>query len=303
MDFLHEIERINPDIFIVNEDGNTPAKAEFCKNKGIEYKILKRIPHEDLPQRSTTDLRKACRIPYRIDLAGGWLDQPWVSEFYPGPVLTISIEPTIEFNNRSGMSTSTRLKAIELWKTELPRGDKEQLAKVLFTFENPPGTKQISGSQDSLGIVMPCLNKLNYHAAYWPESIESCNDEEILRWIENSICLIPLGPRESHYNVLDNTNITRENVVALSGAAENCWSAILNKNINDFGRTMRESFEAQIAMFPNMADNEIFKTIDLYRDKVKGWKLSGAGGGGYLIFVTDEPLENAIQIRIRRGND
>ncbi len=201
------------------------------------------------------------------------------------------------------MSTSTRLKAIELWKTELPRGDREQLAKVLFTFENPPGTKQISGSQDSLGIVMPCLNKLNYNAAYWPESIESCYDEEILQWIEHSICLIPLGPRESHYNVLDNTNITRENVVALSVAAGNCWSAILNKNINDFGRTMRESFEAQIAMFPNMADPEIFGTIELYRHKVKGWKLSGAGGGGYLIFVTDEPLENAIQIRIRRGND
>ncbi len=76
MDFLHEIDQLNPDIFIVNEDGNTPAKAELCRNKGIEYKILKRIPHEDLPRRSTTDLRRACLIPYRIDLAGGWLDQP-----------------------------------------------------------------------------------------------------------------------------------------------------------------------------------------------------------------------------------
>ncbi len=303
MDFLNEIERIKPDIFVVNEDGNTPAKAEFCKSKGIEYKVLKRIPHGDLPRRSTTDLRKECLIPYRIDIAGGWLDQPWVSKYFPGPVLTISIEPTIEFNHRSGMSTSTRLKAIELWKTELPRGDKEQLAKMLFAFENPPGTKDISGSQDSLGIVMPCLNKLNYNAGYWPASIDSCNDEEILQWIENSICLIPLGPRASHYNVLDNTNINREKVVALSEAAENCWKAILNKNINDFGLYMRKSFEAQIAMFPNMAYKEIFDTIEIYHERVKGWKLSGAGGGGYLIFVTDGPLENALQIRIRRGND
>jgi cytidyltransferase-like protein len=303
MDFLNEIEEIKPDVFVVNEDGNTPAKAEFCKSKGIEYKVLKRIPHEDLPRRSTTDLRKACLIPYRIDIAGGWLDQPWVSKYFPGPVLTISIEPTIEFNQRSGMSTSTRLKAIELWKTELPGGDKEQLAKVLFSFENPPGTKNISGSQDSLGIVMPCLNKLNYDAGYWPTSIESCYDEEILQWIERSLYLIPLGPRRSHYNVLENTNITFENVVALSEAAENCWKAILSKNISDFGRYMRESFEAQIAMFPNMADKEILDTIERYRDKVKGWKLSGAGGGGYLIFAADKPLEDAIQIKIRRGND
>jgi cytidyltransferase-like protein len=303
MDFLDEIERIKPGIFIVNEDGNTPAKAELCKSKGIEYKVLKRLPHGNLPRRSTTGLRKECNIPYRIDLAGGWLDQPWVSKYFPGPVLTISIEPTIEFNHRSGMSTSTRLKAIELWKTELPRGDREQIARVLFAYENPPGTQHVSGSQDSLGIVLPCLNKLNYSAGYWPESIESCNDEAILQWIENSICLIPLGPRKSHYSVVDNTNITRENVATLSEAARNCWEAILTKNLEDFGRTMRESFEAQVAMFPNMADQEIFETIDIYRDKVKGWKLSGAGGGGYLIFVTDRPLENALKIKIRRGND
>jgi cytidyltransferase-like protein len=303
MDFLNEIESVKPDIFVVNEDGNTPAKMEFCKSKNIEYRVLKRIPHDDLPRRSTTDLRKECLIPYRIDLAGGWLDQPWVSEFSAGPVLTISIEPTIDFNHRSGMSTSTRLKAIELWKTELPRGDKEQLAKILFTYENPPGTKQISGSQDALGIVMPCLNKLNYNAEYWPSSVESCNDEEIIQWIENSMYLIPLGPRKSHYSVLDNTNINKENVEALAYAAENCWKAIKNKDINNFGLYMRKSFEAQIAMFPNMADNEIFDTINKYRDKVKGWKLSGAGGGGYLIFVADKPIENALQIKIRRGID
>ncbi len=303
MDFLSDIERIKPDIFVVNEDGNTPAKADLCENMGIEYKIFKRIPHEDLPQRSTTDLRKECIIPYRIDLAGGWLDQPWVSEFYPGPVLTISIEPTIEFNLRSGMSSSTRLKAIELWSTELPRGDKEQLAKILFTYENPPGTKHVSGSQDSLGIVLPCLNKLNYNAGYWPATIESCIDEEILQWIEQSICLIPLGPRMSHYDVLDNTDITREKVIALSEAAAHCWDAILNRNIDDFGLYMRASFEAQIAMFPNMVTQEILETMEIYRDRVKGWKLSGAGGGGYIIFVTEELLDNAIQIRIRRGTD
>ena len=31
------------DIFIVNEDGNTPAKEELSKELGIEYIVLKRI--------------------------------------------------------------------------------------------------------------------------------------------------------------------------------------------------------------------------------------------------------------------
>ena len=162
LDFEQELIEIQPDIFVVNEDGNTPAKAALCASKGIDYKVLERIPSEGLPARSTTSLRSHSIIPFRIDLAGGWLDQPYVNNLYPGSVLTISIEPTIEFNNRSGMSSSTRNKAIELWKAQLPDGDSEQLAKILFSYENPPGTKNIAGSQDALGIVLPGLNQLNY---------------------------------------------------------------------------------------------------------------------------------------------
>ena len=123
----------------------------------IEYLVLKRLPFENLPVRSSTALREELTMPYRLDLAGGWLDQPYVGKIASGPVLTISIEPTIEFNERSGMATSTRRKAIELWHIDVPPGNKEKLAKILFSYENSPGTKVISGSQDAIGIVMPCL--------------------------------------------------------------------------------------------------------------------------------------------------
>ena len=81
LDFLAELKRVAPDIFVVNEDGNSPAKAKLCRQLGIKYAVLKRIPHANLPARSTTSLRKECLIPYRLDLAGGWLDQPSVSKF------------------------------------------------------------------------------------------------------------------------------------------------------------------------------------------------------------------------------
>lgn len=301
LDFLAELDEIQPDIFVVNEDGNTPQKAQLCKEKDIEYKVLKRIPHGDLPRRSTTDLRKECTIPYRIDIAGGWLDQPWVSELYPGPVITISIEPTLEFNHRSGMATSTRNKAIELWKTDIPQGNREQLAKVLFTFDNPPGTEHVSGSQDSIGIVMPYLNKLNYRAGYWPESIETTISEEIMQWLEGALYLIPLGPRKNDYRVLDNTNLSADGAKRLADAAEGCWKAIHEMDMDAFGKYFTQSFEAQISMFPNMADDEIFSIIEQYRDKAKGWKLSGAGGGGYLIVISDKPIDGAVKIKIRKN--
>ena len=41
--------------------------------------------------------------------------------------------------------------------------------------------------------------------------------------------------------------------------------------------------------------------IDRYKSEAAGWKLSGAGGGGYLVLVSDKEIKNALKIRIRRG--
>jgi cytidyltransferase-like protein len=303
MDFLEELDIIRPDVFVVNEDGHTVEKQELCNRLGIDYRVLRRVPHAGLPARSTTVLRTECRIPFRIDLAGGWLDQPFVSKLCPGPVLTISIEPTLEFNDRSGMASSTRRKAIELWQTDIPPGNPEKLARMLFSFDNPPGTEDVSGSQDALGIVMPGLNRLDYNGGYWPEKITTEFDEEILSWLENHLYLVTLGPRTGDYTVVRNKKVDETGAKRLSDAAILCWEAILAKDPAAFGRHFRESFEAQVAMFPNMADESIYRTIDHYRDRALGWKLSGAGGGGYLILVSANPIPGAFQIKIRRKNN
>jgi len=302
IDFMEEIKMLKPDVFFVNSDGHSDLKERLCKDLGIEYVVSQRIPHANLPVRSTTALREECRIPYRIDLAGGCLYPPNVSALYPGPVLTISIEPDYEFNDRSGMSTSSRKKAIELWQVDIPAGDKETLAKTLFCFENPPGTKYVSGSQDSLGIVLPGLNRLHYGGDFWPSEIERVTDDDILSWLEKYIWLVPLYPRHGNYDVLSDTDITSENAKKLSDAAINAWQALKNKDIYQLGKSVRESFEAQIKMYPNMVSDDIFEVLDKYKDQALGWKLSGAGGGGYLTFISESPITNAIQIRIRRAN-
>jgi cytidyltransferase-like protein len=300
MDFLAELKHVSPDILIVNEDGNTPAKAKLCRQMGIEYVVLKRLPQTNLPVRSTTSLRKECLIPYRLDLAGGWLDQPFVSKYGAGAVLTISLEPVMEFNERSGMASSSRRRAIELWHTDLPEGDRETLAKTLFAFENPPGTEIFAGSQDAIGIVFPGLNRLDYQGQYWPEKITSQNDEKILKWIEQHLYLIPLGPRPSGFDVFRGKDITSPKARALAAAADGCWNAIQKMNLEEFGRQFRASYEAQIAMFPEMSNSAINEMIEEYREKAFGWKLSGAGGGGYLVLVSQKPVAGAIQLKIRR---
>ena len=300
MDFVDEVEKIAPDIFIVNEDGNTPAKAQLCKRLGMRYLVLRRVPHDNLPVRSTTTLRKECTIPYRIDLAGGWLDQPFVSKFCPGPVLTISIEPTVEFHERSGMASSSRRKAIELWQNDIPPGNKEQLARILFSFENPPGKSEVSGSQDALGIVLPGLNRLDYDGEYWPQKISSVHDERVLGWIERHLYLVTLGPRKPKFSVLRDTRVDKKRARALSDAAIACWDSMKKRDLHNFGMSFRESFEAQAAMFPHMLDGDVLKIIEQFKNEALGWKLSGAGGGGYLILVADHDIKGAIRIKVRR---
>lgn len=52
-----EIKKLQPDIYVVNEDGDKGGKREYCQKLGIEYLVLKREPAPGLPKRSSTDLR------------------------------------------------------------------------------------------------------------------------------------------------------------------------------------------------------------------------------------------------------
>lgn len=302
MDFEEDLRRFRPDLFVVNEDGHSPAKEKLCTELDIDYLILKRIPEAGLPARSTTTLRSStqCQLPFRLDLAGTWIDQPYVSKYGQGWALTISVEPTIEFMERCGMSTSTRNAARKLWPYQLPLDHPEKLAEMLFRYENEPGRTEISGAQDSIGICMPGLNRHYYNNGYWPEKIESCNDEKILTWLEDHLCMVLLWPREPGLNLLKETYINETNVKALTSAADACWEAIMKKDLQAFAKAFKSSFEAQIKMFPAMMNPAVAEVIDQYKNKALAWKMPGAGGGGYLALVCEEPLENSIRPKIRR---
>ena len=57
MDAEPEMAEIKPTYYVVNEDGDQPEKREFCVAHGIEYVVMKRLPHAGLPARSSTELR------------------------------------------------------------------------------------------------------------------------------------------------------------------------------------------------------------------------------------------------------
>ncbi len=329
LDFVPTLDIVHPDILVVNADGGSEEKRRLCEERGMEYVVLTREPHRGLDARSSTDLKKTeSRIPTRLDLAGTWIDQPYVSHYAPGWAITISLEPTFEVRERCGLSTSTRNMIRKIWPYQLPNMDPEMLAKLVFCFENDPERSDgiISGAQDSIGICMPGLCRHWYNNRFWPEKIETCCDEDVLSWLEQHLVMIPMEPRRPGCSVVEGKDITEAKVIALAAAADRCWEAIMNKDLNAFAEAYRDSFNAQVAMFPGMIHphgviegEASFReggtqspTIEDYIERysaipeVLAWKMPGAGGGGYLACVVADASEfskehpEAICLTIRR---
>jgi galactokinase/mevalonate kinase-like predicted kinase len=176
----------------------------------------------------------------------------------------------------------------------------EKLAKILFRYDNDPGTKDVSGSQDSIGITLPGINRFFYEEGkYWPSKFETITDIATIKWLEERLYMVTLWPRPADFVVLEGTNISSENVKSLADAAELAWTGLIKKDIKLFAEGFSSSFSSQVRMFPKMLNEKIAKVIDSHKDKAVAWKLSGAGGGGYLILISEQEIPNAIKVKIR----
>lgn len=331
IDYIPTLDIVKPDIFVVNAEGGSDEKRRICEERGIQYVELERTPHEGLQARSSSSLKAALGkddsavatyegIPTRLDLAGTWIDQPYVSCYHPGWAITISIEPSFEVRDRCGLSTSTRKMIQKIWPVKLPKMDPEMLARLVFCFENNPEREDdhISGAQDSIGICVPGLARHYYDKNFWPVKIENTVDEMTLRFLEEHLVMIPMEPRRPGCSVVEGKDINEAKVCALAKAADDCWDAILRHDLEGFAAAYLASFKAQTAMFPGMITPSINgrvceeASVQPYIDKysalpeVLAWKMPGAGGGGYLVLVVKDAKafaqerKEAIEIHIRR---
>lgn len=248
-------------------------------------------------------------IPYRMAFAGGWIDQPFVSRLNPSPpgsMVVVALEPEFRFMDRCGMGTSTRKVAMRLWNDRLPEGDPAQLVRELYAAENE-GKAEPSGSQDMAGILYPGINRLDYDYAheggYFPVHVESCNDAEVVRWLEGVIHILPVAPRPEEYSPLGEKRLEPEWIRRLGQSGKDCHEAILRRDARGLGESMNECMRCWEALLPHVVRHpaltvNLMEILREYREKYEGAMYSGCGGG-YLYVVSNEAVPGTFKVRIK----
>ena len=248
-------------------------------------------------------------IPYRIALAGGWIDQPFVSKHNPsapGSMVVVSIVPQFRFMDRSGICGGTRKIALKIWNSRTPDEAPEKLVRQLYEAENN-GKSQPSGSQDMIGLVYPGVNRLDYdfahHDGVFPAHIETCTDSRVAEWLENVIHMLPVAPRPDGYNPLREKNLDPAWIQRLGNSGKNCYDAITSRDLTALADSMNECMKCWEAIFPQTVRHPVL-TVDLcelleyYQSTYPGAMYSGCGGG-YLIVVSEKPVPGAFKIKVR----
>lgn len=248
-------------------------------------------------------------FPYRLALAGGWIDQPFISRLNPEPpgsMVVVSLQPTVRYMERCGMATGTRAVALRLWGGGIPARDRDALVRELYAAENE-GRSDPSGSQDMIGLIVPGISRLDYDArsegGVFPAHIENTCDQRIARWLEASIHLIAVNQRPPGYNPLGVKNLDAEWVRRLGRSGQSCYDAILARDIEALGASMNECMECWEALLPQTVahptiTHDLKKLLRWYQSRYPGTMYSGCGGG-YLIVASDAEVPGSFRIQVR----
>jgi hypothetical protein len=249
-------------------------------------------------------------LPYRLALAGGWIDQPFVSRLDPEPpgsMVVVGLQPTFRFLDRAGMATSTRSVALRLWNGAIPDRNPAQLVRELYAEENRDRGAP-SGSQDMIGLVYPGVCRLDYdyrhEGGLFPAHIEQNTDHEAAAWLERVLHLVPIAQRPEGYDPLEVKNLDPKWIRRLGASGRDCFEAIARRDLSGFGASLNECMACWEAILPRTVRHPAL-TVDLpelmryYQSRYPGAMYSGCGGG-YLFVASERPVPGGIRVEVRR---
>lgn len=213
----------------------------------------------------------------------------------------------------SGLGTSSTmvvciLKAFIEWQN-LPLGDYE-ISKLAYEIERKD-LGLSGGKQDQYAAAFGGFNYMEF----LPNDIVIVNPLKIKRWIidelEASILLFFTGKsrssaaiiEEQKKNTSDGNNDAIEAMHKIKQSAVDMKLAILKGDIDSFANIIREGWENKKKMANNITNPIIQEVMDTaIAAGAKAGKVSGAGGGGFIMFVVEPTRKKEVEMALKKLN-
>jgi cytidyltransferase-like protein len=320
IDFESIIEKLRPDIFILNsDDSGLSTKQELCSRYGIEIKFVSRIVPEELEPTSTSriidKINFSFKAPLRIDFAGGWSDVPFIMHGKIGFVSNVAIRPLIEYKagrfnfsgypRGSGLSTSTATKLLEMINSKnYNAGSKSltNLAEDLFNLENKELHWAI-GRQDQYSIVFGGFNCFEFGADY-AKPINQKISEEVLSDFRKNLLLIYTGFSRNAQGAVEqvyknhNTIEGQEAIDKISSCGKLFYETLIKRNFLGCASIMEDNFNAQKKLATETSNEYIEEMYNFAKHNgAIGGKVCGAGGGGAFVFYCENPEKLKVKLK------
>lgn len=211
----------------------------------------------------------------------------------------------------SGLGTSSTmvvciLKAFVEWKG-LPLGDYE-IAKLAYEIERKDLALS-GGKQDQYAAAFGGFNFIEF----MKDDIAIVNPLKIKRWIidelEASMLLYFTGRSRSSAAIIDeqqkNTQQGNNNAIEamhkIKQSAIDTKLALLKGDIKAFADILREAWENKKQMANNITNSVIQQAMDVaMRAGAKAGKVSGAGGGGFIMFVVEPTRKKEVEEALKQ---
>lgn len=211
----------------------------------------------------------------------------------------------------SGLGTSSTmvvciLKAFVEWKG-LPLGDYE-IAKLAYEIERKD-LGLSGGKQDQYAASFGGFNYIEF----MKDDIAIVNPLKIKRWVidelEASMLLYFTGQSRSSAAIIDeqkkNTTDNKEEAVEamhhIKQSAVDTKLALLKGDINAFANILREAWENKKKMAKAISNSMIQQAMDVAMQAgAKAGKVSGAGGGGFIMFVVEPTRKKEVEEALKK---
>ncbi len=222
------------------------------------------------------------------------------------PALSFNITTYNDAPAGSGLGTSSTMvvciiKAFAEWKS-LPLGDYET-AKLAYEIERKDLLLS-GGKQDQYAAAFGGFNYMEF----LQNDIVIVNPLKIKRWIidelEASMLLYFTGRSrssaaiidEQQKNTKDNNSTAIEAMHRIKQSAIDTKLALLKGDIDAFADILREAWENKKKMANNITNPIIQQAMDTaMKAGAKAGKVSGAGGGGFIMFVVEPTRKKEVE--------